>query len=243
MGNFKDENFEVKVPNTDFILKANKTYRIIGKKDTSAPDGFQERGITKFEHPLNGESAIVHYSKDRKLWDTGLYENSPCYAKMSSTDINKTVKTLNKHLVSYLEEVFPEGVLKDRKGSNTYWDEYSFPLNQNFTIATNTPEAFFGLWIAILHGHIAPEVNQKAPRYRELSTPYVIIDSAEKTSNKQKYDFAKSRAIAKFINSLEDNRTFLIEVLNYVKFRASEGTSDNILNSMFKQYQRSGQEN
>lgn len=234
-GKFKDENFKVVIPGTKFTLEANKTYRIIGNVDPSSPVEFQERGITKLEHPLNGENGIMRFSRDRNLWDTGLYLGSPRYSDhdVKSEDANTAVEVLNKVLVPYLKEIFPEGVLENNRADNNYWDSYSFPLNQNFTISTSTPEKFFGLWISVLHGAIAPDGEQKKPRYRQLSTPYVIVNTAEKTSNKQKIEFNRSKAISNFILALEEDKKFLIEVLNYSGFRASSGTSDNILNSMF----------
>lgn len=235
IGKFKDENFKVVIPGTKFTLEANKTYRIIGNVDPSSPVEFQERGITKLEHPLNGENGIMRFSRDRNLWDTGLYLGSPRYSEhdVKADDATKAVETLSEKLVPYLEEILPVGVLANNRSDNNYWDSYSFPLNQNFTISTSTPEKFFGLWVSILHGAIAPDGEQKKPRYRNLSTPYVIVNTAEKTSNKQKIAFSRSKAISNFMLSLEDDKDFLIEVLNYSGFRASAGTSDNILNSMF----------
>jgi hypothetical protein len=236
MGNFKDEDFKVKVPGTDFELQANKTYRVIGKIDTNAPDGYQERGITKYEHPLNGENAIMHFSRERNLWDTGLYENSPCYAKIDTDEINSTVKTLKEKLVPYLKDIFPDNIIDNNKGSNTYWDGYGFPLNQNKTYSTNTPEAFLGIWIGLLHGTLAPEVNVKSPKYRTLNTPFVLVDSGERTSNKQKLDLTKSKATTKFMIALEKDKKFLIDVLNYSEFRATFKTEGTILNSMFQNW-------
>ena len=235
MRNFKTETFKVVVPGTEFTLEANKTYRIIGNVDPSSPIGFQERGITKLEHPLNGEDAIMKFSQDRNMWDTGLYLNSPCYLKpeMKSDDVKAAIETLNEKLVPYLKEIFPEGVLENNRENNKYWDSYSFPLNQNLTISTSTPEKFFGLWISILHGQIAPDGEQKKPKYRELQTPYVIVDSGEKASNKQKIAFIRSKAISNFMSTVENKREFLTDVLKYSEFTSSSETSISILNSMF----------
>ena len=243
MNNFKEENFKVLVPGTKFALQANKTYRVIGNVDPSAPDGYKQRGITKFEHPLNGENAIMHYNKDRRLWDTGLYSNSPCYSNphLKSDDVSETLNVLNKKLIPYLREIFPvdkEGnsILENNRENNIYWDSYKFPLNQNLTIATNTPEKFFGLWVALLHGHIAPDGEQKAPRYRQLTTPYVIVDSGEKSSNNQKLAYARNKAIANFMTKIDEDKEFLVDVLKYSGFKASAKTSDSILNSMFTKW-------
>ena len=231
--NFKELEFGVKVPGTDFVLRANKTYRIIGRTDESAPDGYKERGITKYEHPLNGQNGVMHFDSQRKLWDTGLYNASPCYSKVKPEEIEETVKALDKNLKPYLEQIYEEGVFENNRGSNKYWDSYKFGLNQNLTISTNSPENFFGLWTSLLHGAIAPEDEQKNPKYRELGTPYVLVNSAEKSSNKQKNTFAKNEAISSFIAGIKKDKDHLIDVLKYVGFNAASETSDNILNSTF----------
>lgn len=225
------ENFKVRIPNTEFDLETNKTYRIIGKVDPSSPRGFQERGITKFEHPLNGEDATVVFLANRNLWDTGLYEDSPVYAKDRSVG-KENVEKFKKHLIPKLESMFPEGALSP-KADNTYWDSYKFPLNQNYTVATNTPEAFLGLWFALIGYTIAPEDMKDYPIYREMRTPYVIIDRKEKSSNQQRLSFEKSKAVGNFINYLEKDKQFIIDVLEYSGFRASEKTDNSILNSQF----------
>ena len=234
--NFKTEEFKVKVPGTNFILESNKTYRIIGKVDPSSPQGYQDRGITKYEHPLNSENAIIRFNDERKIWDTGLYADSPCYARMNSEDITETVNILQKHLVPYLKTSFPEDVFENSKESNKYWDTYGFPINQNKTYSTNTPEVFFGIFTAILTGKVAPEEEQKQPRYRQLMTPFIIINSAEKSSNKQKLDFAKSKAVFNLMSGLEKDKELLVEILKYAGFKTSADTQDSILNSMFKRW-------
>lgn len=238
--NFKKKTFKVKVPNTNFYLESNKTYRIIGKVDPSAPIGFQERGITKLEHPMNGEDALVRFDSRRNLWDTGLYEGSPCYSTIQDQkQITDTVKVLKENLIPFLKESLPEGALS-QKSDNKHWDSYMFPLNQNLTIATNTPESFFGLWTALLTGAIAPEADKNAPRYRELTTPYVLVDRQEKASNEQKLAFTKAIATKNFVNLLlSDNKkdkAHLVDVLNYVDFRAVLDTEDSILNSQFNHW-------
>lgn len=225
------ENFKVRIPNTEFYLESNKTYRIIGKKDPSSPKGFQERGITKFEHPLNGESAIAVYNGQRNLWDTGLYESSPCYGREQRLG-EENVKIFNEYLIPKLKEVFPDGALSP-KSDNKYWDSYRFPLNQNLTVATNTPESFLGLWFALIGYTVAPEEMQDYPIYREMKTPYLIVDRKERSSNEQNNKFEKSKSIASFVHMLQEDRETLISILNYVGFRASKDTEDSILNSQF----------
>lgn len=225
------EDFKVRIPGTEFDLESNKTYRIIGKVDPSAPRGFQERGITKFEHPLNGEDARAVFLENRRLWDTGLYEDSPLYAKDKNVG-KENVEKFKKHLIPKLESIFPDGALSP-KSDNTYWDEYKFPLNQNFTVATNTPESFLGLWMALIGYTVAPEDMKDYPIYREMRTPYVIVDRKEKATNEQGLKFEKSKAIGNFILYLEKDKEFLIDVLNYSGFKASDKTDDSILNSQF----------
>ena len=231
--NFRDTELSVKIPNTSFTLKSNTTYRIIGREDTSTPMGYRERGITKLEHPMNGESAVMSFDTNRKIWDTGLYTNSPCYSKVKDSEqISETVEKLTKYLVPHLINILPEDALS-YKSSNNYWDSYSFPMNQNLTISTNTPEKFFGMWIALISGKVAPEDDQKNPVYRENGTPYIIINSKEKADRNTSLKFEASKATFNFMKLLDKNKETLIDILTYSDMKAGLKTEDSILNSQF----------
>ena len=229
------KDFSVKVPGIDFELESNKTYRIGGRVDSASPDGWKEQGISKFQHPLNSEGAIVRFDAERNVWDTGLYKSSPCYARYPQLG-EENQKIFEEFLLEDLKLTMPDDAFSP-KANNKYWDEYSFPINQPLTIRTSTPQNFLGMWFALLHYTVAPKEKENFPIYREMRTGYTVVDIKEKSSNKQKSEFEKSKATSKFVNLLESDKksdkVFLEKLMDYVGFKGNIETEAGILNSQF----------
>lgn len=237
---FEELKFSVVVPGTKFELESNRSYRIMGRATSSSPREFKERSMTKVRNPLNTEAVYPLFDAKREVWDTGLYINSPCYAKVSTEEKKKTISTLETNLIPHLEQDLPEGALSHRE-SNKYFD--SKPLmhvTEPLTVMTNTPQSFYGLFIAIAKGIIAPEKESGNPRYEETATAYKIMNKAEKVDNLQKLDLEKSKATANFLNLLISgkgkDKELLFDILDYVGCRVSKTTSDEILNAQFKNF-------
>lgn len=233
---FIDKKIAVKVPGTDFVLESNKTYTVIGRVDESSPVEFKEQGITKIPHPLNSYNATVDFDSTLNVWDTGTFESSPCYRGIQPNQVKETVKQLKENLLPELFILEPEGNY-DYKASNSKFDNYSFPLIENLKISTATAKNFWGLWIALISGTIAPEKNQKNPKYRELRTPYVLIDRKEVATSGQKNKATQSDAIFNFMSLLKDKkeqkRELLFDILSYTGLKVSTKTEDTILNTQF----------
>jgi len=233
---FTDKNIAVKIPNTDFILESNKTYTVIGRVDESSPIEFREQGISKIPHPLNTFNATVNFDSTLNVWDTGTFESSPCYRGVSSKQVKETVKILKEELLPELFLLEPEENY-DYKAVNKAFDEYGFSLIENLKISTSIAKNFWGLWIALISGTIAPEKAQKNPKYRELRTPYVLIDRKEVATSGQKNKATQSDAIFNFMSLLKDNkkqkRELLFDILAYTGLKVSTKTEDTILNTQF----------
>lgn len=242
------EDFSVKVPGTDFTLRSNTTYRIEGRIDSEAPIEFQREGFSKIPHPLNYEDAKITFDPNLLIWDTGLYEDSPCYSNVNKEEVKKTVETLKKYLVPSLEKQLPAGSLDyNSEGYNEkgfpkiqYFDNYKYPINQKTNVTTNTPKDFFGVWAALLSKTVAPEEEQKKPAYRNLRTPFIIIDRKEKASTKQKHEFEKANAQKNLLLlAMSENKKdvdFVIDVLDYVGLKGVNKTEPSIMVSQFNQW-------
>lgn len=233
---FTDRKIAVKIPGTDFVLESNKTYTIIGRVDESSPPEFQEQGITKIPNPLNSFNATVDFDDTLKVWDIGTYESSPCYRGVKPEQVKDTVKQLTEELLPELFLLEPEDNFS-YKSNNSYFDEYKFNLIENLKISTTTAKNFFGLWIALITGTVAPEENQKNPKYRQLRTPYVLIDRKEVATSSQKNKAIQSDAIFEFMTLLrsekKQKRELLFDVLAYSGLKVNTTTEDTILNTQF----------
>lgn len=237
------KDFSVRVPGTNFTLSSNSTYRVEGKVSTHSPKEFQEAGFTKIPNPFSPEQAKVKFDQIRKVWDTGFYENSPCYLKnkISKDDVKEIVKTLNENLVPELEEFLPEGSLSPKE-SNDYFDDYKYEINQKNNYTTNTPLEFWGLWNALIDYVVAPVDDQKKPIYRDamISTPFVIYDGTRKKNQEQDNTFEKIKSSSTFMTMLTSkkpsDKELLVDVCNYVGFRLSDKTADKVAISQFENW-------
>lgn len=229
------KNFKLVVPGIGFELESNKTYRIEGRVDPESPIAWQKEGISRLQHPLNTLGAIVTFNPTNNMWDTGFYEDSPCYASDKSI-AKENVKVFEEHLKSTLEQMLPEGALSPRSDNN-FWDDYSFPVNQPLTIRTSTPMNFLGLWVALLHRDIAPKDKADYPIYRQRKTGYTITDVKESSSQRQKLALERSLANTSFLTLISSKKSsdknFIQGLSKYVGFKANFDTEISILNSQF----------
>lgn len=234
---FTDQKISVKVPGTSFTLESNKSYTILGRVDESSPAEFKEQGISKIPHPLNSQNATVDFDDTLKVWDTGTFDSSPCYRTVTNKEeVKNTVKELQDKLLPELYKIEPEEHY-DYKSNNSYFDEYKFPLIENLKISTNTAKNFFGLWVALVSGAVAPEEESKNPKYRMLRTPYVLVDRKEVANSAQKNKHHQSTAIYNFMNFLnsdkKEKKELLFDILAYSGLRISTKTEETILNTQF----------
>lgn len=237
------KDFQVKVPGTNFILKSNSTYRIEGKVSEHSPLEFQKAGFTRIPDKKFGAQVSVKFDPKRKIWDTGFYENSPCYisTRTKKEEVIKTVETLKKYLLPHLEESLPEGALS-QKSTNTYFDDYRENINQKNTYNTYEPLHFWMLWNAFLDYVIAPVDEQKKPVYRDamISTPFVIYDGSKKRNQEQDDTFEKAKATSTFMSKLLSDKPadkeLLIDVSNYVGFKIGSKTDDKVAISQFENW-------
>lgn len=238
------KDFSVRVPGTEFILRSNRSYRIEGKEDPESPIEFRDREepFTKIPSPYNTEDAKIVFNPERSIWDTGFYEDSPCYSKEQREYVEETVKTLQENLVVELEKQFPEGALDYRNPGDKkhYLDSWRFVINQKTTIITDTPQNFFGLWAAILDKAVVPKGEENKPIYRALKTPFVIIDRDEKSNKEKTKVFEKANAQRNLLNLVLSEKPkdveFAVDILEYVGLKGVNKKEPSILTSQFNNW-------
>lgn len=238
---FSELELNVTVPGTNFTLEVNKTYRIVGRANPDGPPELRKIQKSKYPNPYNTEGVRPTYFEDLNLWDTGLTLNSPCY-KLIKGDTKKRNEVYEKMLVlkQYLEDVYPENALS-HKGSNQYFDEhYVIQISEPITITTDSPQNFYGLFLALVKGQIAPENEAENVRYNQLRTSYRILNKNKKVDEIQKLEYERSKAAATVIGLLESNKKadkeFLFDLFTYCDLRISSKTSEEMINLQFKNY-------
>ena len=235
---FEKQDFEVRVPGTKFILSPGKSYRIVGRANPDAPKEFRAMEMTKIRDPFNTERVRPTFSEDRNMWDTGLHSMSPCFTQESAKDKEEILETLKKHVIPYLELSLPDGALS-YKADNYFWDDkYKFEVSEPITISTNDPLSFFGLYLAILKGTVAPEAEAGNPKYNQLRTAYRILNKHKLTSDLETLEFERSKANSVMINLLtsKKNSDFLYDIFDYLDLKISKNTSEELVNLQFRSF-------
>ena len=77
-------------------IKEDSIYTITGKLDKNAPSGFVKEGTTKLPslgimNTVVCNFVITNKATNQGVYDTGLYVESPCYAKMPKADVEERV--------------------------------------------------------------------------------------------------------------------------------------------------------
>lgn len=71
---------------------SDSVYVVTGKMDVGAPDGFQERGISKVPFPGNKTIASCPWDKNLHVYDTGFFPSSICYRGWTKSEVDEELK-------------------------------------------------------------------------------------------------------------------------------------------------------
>lgn len=158
----------------DFKIMSNTLYKVTGKKDTEAPQAYQEKGIS--HAPFEGNSNIVYCSFDRigNVYDTGFYTSSRCYASWGNKkEIEEEVKLRKK----YIMEPFAKKTNEDITQSNfDFWDNKGVKIFIDKFFNTADPIELFDLYVAVMCKGVTPKAFDGDPEY--MDSMYCIEDRA-----------------------------------------------------------------
>jgi hypothetical protein len=192
------------------IIELGAKYTLDYRPDPSAPEGM--KGMTKF--PFDGNDTVekVYFHDQRRQFDTGFYEESPCLSIVPSEKKSELVKLYVKHIQVPYEKQF--NVKLSPEEANTFWEEYSIKgwVNKQFdtTNINDLLELFY-----ILNMGLACEKDEKNPVLRKDAQ--FILSSPSKVKNKTK-ELVKLRkdSYLKFNTLLAGDRDKLDLVLQWI---------------------------
>lgn len=208
-----DSQFEIKVPETNFVIKANTIYTVIPKPDPNAPDGFKEHGTTKILHPDVGDTVSAPFDGRMGVWDTGFYDFSPCLLGMDNTEKSKFIETVTKHIVTPVERIKGTGTL-DHSAKNDFFDNFVITLYNKVSFNTADPLQLLGLYLAVLGKDLCPKEHVGHPAFKKAA--YQVVNREKEISNKEQTGLDKTKAIGEFYSLLNSDKKKVSILLQYL---------------------------
>lgn len=238
------DDFQIKVPGTDFIIQSNSIYEIVSKLDTSAPEEFKKMKTTKVINPELTTSFSPPYNSALGVWDLGLDKNSPCLYGMDKDVVSKHLALTQKYIVGPIERIKGVGYLnpiprkvsevikKENEGEGLDYHKITLGLEMFFD--TKKPTDLLDLYLAILSGQLAPKEEEYARQWD--GADFAVENKREQTDQLEKAQFKKDRAIAKMHKFLEEDKSYLVDILNYVGVKISDKSTDQTIGSFFRKW-------
>lgn len=226
-----------------FEIKSNTIYQVVPKPDEDAPDGYRRERTTKMLSPNISESVGCVKNPVSNTWDTGFYVYSPCYNHLPMDQREIIVANVVKNIKDPIENIYGGG---DRLNQNSdeFWDEYTITLSNTAIFNTAEPKELLNLYMAILHGALAPKESASGERFREAK--YCVVNKNEVIDRKLAKDLNYNKAVGSFYTLLENDKPTLVGILNFVGLQASAHTDEITLNNTVTNYlrnQQSGDQN
>lgn len=228
-----DKEFEIPIPQTQFVMKSDSMYQIQPKMDASAPDGFKDAGTTKVISPDIGNTVHAPFNGAMRVWDTGFYKSSPILRGMKDEEKEKFVELVNKHIVKPVEELKGEGALSHQE-NNPFLDDFGIELKAYRVINTAEPLQRLALYFAVLGKDLAPKEHQSNPIYSKAQ--YVIVNREEAVNVRQEREMQKNEAIGLFYVLQRNDKEKMYDLLDYLGISNSKTTDKATLNSSFNRW-------
>lgn len=229
-------------------IKPGAIYKITGKEDSTAPDGFQQEGVTKL--PSQGIANDIqclfvttnNVTKDG-IYDTGLYINSPCYAGLPNNVRTERVRALEEALVEPYEMVFGEGTL-DHKHTD-FWENYFVSLFDGRVFDTSKPSDLLDLYIAMrsYELHPAGEDGKPVRGHKYKQAQYCIEDRNKVMGVRKRKAVEEMDAIMLFGELMKSDKNRLLSILKYSGMRNMDGVDDVTLKAFFFDWLRQDRNN
>lgn len=229
------------------VIKTDSIYKVTNKLDNNAPSGFVKEGTTKLPSSGIGNTVpcpfkVTNKAKGTGIFDTGLYEGSPCYATLDNETVRKQVEKLREAIVKPYEKKYGKGILDHQ--NEEFWSEFGINLFDGRYFVTNNVDDLLELYIAMLGYELTPkgEKHEGNPKYSQ--SDYCIEDKEKVQNIKDERANKMVSAITNFGALLKSDRNTLLNVLRYVGLIGVEGKIDDAtLNSLFFEWLNKSNEN
>lgn len=228
-------DFSFRVNNID--IKSNTIYQVTDKYDADAPEGLKKLGMSKMPQLGIAEIEPCIFHEKKGVWDTGFFEQSPCYTGKKDNEIKTLVNTLNTHIVKPYERNAGDGKLNHQRG-NAEWDKFGVKLYTGRTFNTNEPQDLLDLYIAVLHNHVVRK--EDSGQHFAMKAKYCLINKEEATTVKDERRLNKADAIGSYYSMLHTDREKLMYTLEYIGIISTHEIEDKVLTSIFMEYVEGG---
>lgn len=213
------KDFTIKVNGVE--IKPDSLYQIIPKKDDDAPDYYTKNGTSKLLMQGITDGAPCLFDSNLNVWDTGFYENSPCYRGWSGTDIKTQVEALKKHIVEPFEALRGKGTLSHLDTKDSFWLSYaSSNIYNGKVFNTAKPDDLLELYIALLGKHVCSKKDENSPFQKKAK--YLVENKDAVVGVREERQRFKAEAIASVFKLKEVNKEKLKEVLTYLGLPATD---------------------
>lgn len=210
----------------NFTVEKGKTYEVIGKKDPDAPKAFKDYNTSKYLMPGIGEKRAISFDEDKRLWDTGFYNDSKVNNKISASEVDK------KEMVLLYNELVKEPYEKKYRVNlepvlgNEFWDNYTYHLYKGRIFNTDDEQDMLDLYLALQNGRICA-VDEKNPTLRN-DARYCVKNREREITMFQERAEMKMESLAAFSTLLKldpktDDRLYtILSWLNLPDLRDSD---------------------
>jgi len=226
-------------------IKTESIYKVINKPDSNAPSGFIKEGTTKLPSVGVGNTVpcrfnVQNKSKGTGVYDTGLYEESPCYSTKDRAEVKMIVDKLRKHIIEPYERKYGRGILDHN--NIEFWDSFGVDLFDGRFFVTSNVDDLLGLYIAMLGFELTPKEKLGDPKFRE--SEYSIEDKEKVQSIRDERANNLMDTYTNFGILLKNDDKTLFNILKYVQL---VGVTDKIdpktLKSLFFEWLNKSEEN
>jgi hypothetical protein len=218
-----------------FSIDTEKVYQIVGKYDADAPDGFKRERTTKtLEDPVVGSttSTLLSFDSSKNMYDLGMDINSALLRKVypEEDDRKKAVASIKKNIYDHLVTIYQGETLKPTNFD--FWDNFTYTYSLDTVLDARKPIDRFILFYSILSGKLAPTEFSSDPQFKTSAQFGVECkDEVVDISTKRQLDNSKARA--KFINLLDEDKEGLLKLLDWIGIKGLDKADEALLNSVF----------
>lgn len=215
-----------------FEVHQNSVYVIKDKPDPDAPSGFQQVRATKLPSAGIDETFHCPYNSQSSIWDTGLYEDSPCFVN-DPREVAKAKAAL--HTKSVLKPFMQAKGYSDstlfRQNNNEFWDNYRVRVGRDRIFDTSKPDDVFDLYLALLARKVAPEHDKSNPLFR--NTSYLVVDQNKNLRVKEETTRKTHECRRAFYQLLGEDLRVMKALLHYMGTRLSDSADETTVMMVF----------
>lgn len=220
----------------------NVIYEVGPKFDADAPDGYKNLKTSKLLNKSAVNTHTVGFDRTIKLWDTGLYAESPMYSHLSVKVRERLGEKIRELITIPFENKYgkdPEtgkSRLDPTNEKSVFWNRedsssFKIELYNGRIFNTKEPEQLLELFVAIASGILAPKEMEDDPDY--MTAQFAVENKEKVRTAKQRDDMLDVKTLGAFANLLGSEKKLNL-ILNYVGVKTSSTFNESLITSQFK---------